>query len=61
MPLFNAIGQRTFVGGPTSQHAANLVKLSGNFLIASAIESVGEAVALVSKGGVEPAGSTSTS
>ena len=38
---------------PTSQHAANLVKLSGNFLIASAIESVGEAVALVAKAGVD--------
>ena len=33
--------------------AANLVKLSGNFLIASVIESVGEALALVSKGGVD--------
>jgi 3-hydroxyisobutyrate dehydrogenase-like beta-hydroxyacid dehydrogenase len=32
--------------------AANLVKLSGNFLIASVIESVGEAMALVAKGGV---------
>ena len=32
---------------------ANLVKLSGNFLIASAIESVGEAVALAAKAGVD--------
>ena len=33
--------------------AANLVKLSGNFLIACVIESIGEALALVSKGGVD--------
>jgi 3-hydroxyisobutyrate dehydrogenase-like beta-hydroxyacid dehydrogenase len=52
MPLFEAIGQRTFVVSEQPQ-AANLVKLSGNFLIASAIESVGEAVALVAKAGVD--------
>jgi 3-hydroxyisobutyrate dehydrogenase-like beta-hydroxyacid dehydrogenase len=51
-PLFEAIGQRTFVVSD-QPHAANLVKLSGNFLIASAIESIGEAVALVTKGGVD--------
>jgi 3-hydroxyisobutyrate dehydrogenase-like beta-hydroxyacid dehydrogenase len=33
--------------------AASLVKLSGNFLIASVIESLGEAMALVSKAGVD--------
>jgi 3-hydroxyisobutyrate dehydrogenase-like beta-hydroxyacid dehydrogenase len=52
IPLFDAIGQRTFVVSD-QPHAANLVKLSGNFLIASAIESVGEAVALVAKAGVD--------
>jgi 3-hydroxyisobutyrate dehydrogenase-like beta-hydroxyacid dehydrogenase len=52
VPLFDAIGQRTFVVSD-EPHAANLVKLSGNFLIASAIESVGEAVALVAKAGVD--------
>ena len=52
VPLFDAIGQRTFVVSE-QPHAANLVKLSGNFLIASAIESVGEAVALVAKAGVD--------
>ncbi len=51
-PLFDAIGQRTFVVAE-QPHTANLVKLSGNFLIASVIETVGEAVALVSKGGVD--------
>src|SRR5260370_6604928 len=33
--------------------AANLVKLSGNFLLASAIEALGEAIALVGKAGVD--------
>ena len=51
-PLFDAIGQRTFVVSDTPQ-AANLVKLSGNFLIASVIESLGEAMALVAKGGID--------
>jgi 3-hydroxyisobutyrate dehydrogenase-like beta-hydroxyacid dehydrogenase len=52
-PLFDAIGQRTFgVGDKPS--AANLVKLSGNFLITSIIESLGEAFALIRKSGVDP-------
>ena len=51
-PLFDVIGQRTFVVSETPK-AANLVKLSGNFLIASVIESLGEAMALVGKGGVD--------
>ena len=50
--LFNAIGQRSFVVSERPD-AANLVKLSGNFLIASVIESLGEAIALVAKGGVD--------
>ena len=52
VPLFDAIGQRTFVVSD-QPHTANLVKLSGNFLLASAIETVSEAVALVSKAGVD--------
>jgi 3-hydroxyisobutyrate dehydrogenase-like beta-hydroxyacid dehydrogenase len=51
-PLLDAIGQKTFVISETAQ-AANLVKLSGNFLLASVIEALGEALALVSKGGVD--------
>jgi 3-hydroxyisobutyrate dehydrogenase-like beta-hydroxyacid dehydrogenase len=51
-PLFDAIGQKTFVVSDTPK-AANLVKLSGNFLIAAVIESLGEALALVDKGGIE--------
>jgi len=51
-PVFDAIGQRTFVVSEDPK-AANLVKLSGNFLLASVIESLGEAVALVAKAGVD--------
>jgi 3-hydroxyisobutyrate dehydrogenase-like beta-hydroxyacid dehydrogenase len=51
-PLFEAVGKKTFVVSETPK-AANLVKLSGNFLIASVIESLGEAMALVAKGGVD--------
>ena len=53
-PLLEAIGQRTF---PIAEepHKANLVKLSGNFLIASVIEALGEAMALVGKAGIERA------
>ena len=51
-PLLEAIGQKTFVVSDTPK-AANLVKLSGNFLIASMIESLGEAFALVAKGGID--------
>jgi 3-hydroxyisobutyrate dehydrogenase-like beta-hydroxyacid dehydrogenase len=52
-PIFDAVGQRTFVVGDTPQWA-NLVKLSGNFLITSMIESLGEAIALMRKSGVDP-------
>ncbi len=51
-PVFDAIGQRTFVVSETPK-SANLVKLSGNFLIAVVIESLGEAMALVGKGGID--------
>jgi len=52
-PLFGAVGQKTTVIG-TEPSAANVVKLSGNFLLASAIEALGEAVALVGKAGIDP-------
>jgi len=51
-PVLDAIGQRTFVVSEQPS-AANLVKLSGNFMIANVIESLGEAMALVHKGGVD--------
>jgi 3-hydroxyisobutyrate dehydrogenase-like beta-hydroxyacid dehydrogenase len=52
-PLFDAIGQRTFIVGDKPS-AANLVKLSGNFLLTAMIECLGEAFALTRKGGVDP-------
>ncbi len=51
-PLFDVIGQRTFRFG-LQPSAANLIKLSGNFLIASVLESLSEAMALVSKAGID--------
>jgi 3-hydroxyisobutyrate dehydrogenase-like beta-hydroxyacid dehydrogenase len=53
-PLFDVLGQRTFIVSHEAPKA-NLVKLSGNFLIASVIEALGEAIALVSKAGVDRA------
>lgn len=52
MPLFEAIGQKTFPFGAKPSNA-NLVKLSGNFLIASTIEALSEVMALVGKGGID--------
>ncbi len=52
MPVFDAIGQRTFTVSEDAS-AANIIKLSGNFLIASVIESLGEAMALVGKAGID--------
>jgi 3-hydroxyisobutyrate dehydrogenase-like beta-hydroxyacid dehydrogenase len=52
-PLFDAMGQRTFIIGDKPS-SANLVKLSGNFLLASMIECLGEAFALTRKGGIDP-------
>jgi 3-hydroxyisobutyrate dehydrogenase-like beta-hydroxyacid dehydrogenase len=52
-PLLEALGQRVFVIGDQPE-MANVVKLSGNFLIASVIESLGEAIALTRKYGIYP-------
>jgi 3-hydroxyisobutyrate dehydrogenase-like beta-hydroxyacid dehydrogenase len=51
-PLFDAMGQKTTTISAEPQ-AANLVKLSGNVLLASAIEALGEAIALVGKAGID--------
>jgi 3-hydroxyisobutyrate dehydrogenase-like beta-hydroxyacid dehydrogenase len=51
-PLFEVLGQRSFIISDIPARA-NLVKLSGNFLIAAVIEALGEALALVGKGGVD--------
>jgi 3-hydroxyisobutyrate dehydrogenase-like beta-hydroxyacid dehydrogenase len=52
-PLLDALGQRTFVIG-AEPSAANTVKVTGNFLIASMLESFGEAFALARKSGIAP-------
>ncbi len=52
-PLFEAMGQRTFPFG-ADPAAASLVKLAGNFMIAATIETLGEALTLIGKGGIEP-------
>jgi 3-hydroxyisobutyrate dehydrogenase-like beta-hydroxyacid dehydrogenase len=51
-PLFDAMSQKTLSIG-SEPSAANLVKLSGNFLQAAAIEALGEAIALVGKAGID--------
>lgn len=47
-PVWDTIGQRIFVFGE-EPYKANVVKLSGNFLIASVLECLGEAMALIRK------------
>jgi len=51
-PLFDAIAQKTFIGGEEA-HAANVIKLAGNFLITSVIEGLAEAFAFGRKFGVD--------
>jgi 3-hydroxyisobutyrate dehydrogenase-like beta-hydroxyacid dehydrogenase len=53
-PILEKIGARFAVVGDKPVQA-NLFKIAGNFMIASAIETLGEAVALLRKGGVDPA------
>jgi 3-hydroxyisobutyrate dehydrogenase-like beta-hydroxyacid dehydrogenase len=52
MPLFEAMGQKTFRFGEKASNA-NLVKITGNFMISSTIETLSEAMALVAKGGLD--------
>lgn len=51
-PILTAIGQRSFDFGE-DPGAANVVKLCGNFLVASAIEALAEALALAQKNGID--------
>ena len=53
-PLLDQLGQRTFVVGDDPAHA-NLIKLMGNMLTATALEMLGETVALMRKRGLDPA------
>jgi 3-hydroxyisobutyrate dehydrogenase-like beta-hydroxyacid dehydrogenase len=52
-PLLERLGQRLFVIGEDAS-AANLVKLAGNVLTATTLESMGEVLALLRKGGIDP-------
>ena len=53
-PLLDAMGQRTWRLGAEPKEAS-AAKLAGNFLIAAAIECMGEAVVMVERYGVRPA------
>ena len=50
-PLLSAIGERIWPVGSAPEHAT-VVKLAGNFMIASALETMGEAAALTQAHGV---------
>jgi 3-hydroxyisobutyrate dehydrogenase-like beta-hydroxyacid dehydrogenase len=52
-PVLESMGQKIFVIGDKPE-MATVVKLSGNFLIASLIESLGEAIALTRKYDIDP-------
>jgi 3-hydroxyisobutyrate dehydrogenase-like beta-hydroxyacid dehydrogenase len=52
-PIFDALGQRTFAVG-TEPGDANLFKLLGNMMSATALEMLGEVVAVVRKRGLAP-------
>lgn len=51
-PLFEAMGPKLFIVGEKPS-MANVVKLSGNFLIATVLESLSEALAFARKSGVD--------
>jgi 3-hydroxyisobutyrate dehydrogenase-like beta-hydroxyacid dehydrogenase len=53
-PLFEVMGPKLWIAGE-KQSLANVVKLSGNFLIASVLESLSEAIAFARKSGVDAA------
>ena len=52
-PLFDRIGQRTFVVGSDPAHA-NLIKLLGNMMTATALEAIAETVAVLLKRDLDP-------
>jgi 3-hydroxyisobutyrate dehydrogenase-like beta-hydroxyacid dehydrogenase len=52
-PILDILGQRTFVFGADPQDA-NLVKLLGNMMSATALQMLGEVVAVVRKRGLDP-------
>jgi len=52
-PLFDVIGRKTFLAGD-EPWKANVVKLCGNFMIASMLETFSEAFAVMRKSGIDP-------
>lgn len=52
-PLFDAIGQKTWRVGENPVHA-NVIKIAGNFLIACAIEAMGESMGMAERYGIAP-------
>ena len=52
-PLFDSLGQKTFVIGADPSHA-NLIKLLGNMMTATTLEMLGEVVAVARKRGLDP-------
>lgn len=52
-PLFDSLGQKTFVVGTNPAHA-NLIKLLGNMMTATTLEMLGEVVAVALKRGLDP-------
>jgi 3-hydroxyisobutyrate dehydrogenase-like beta-hydroxyacid dehydrogenase len=51
-PIFDLLGQRTFYAG-ADPASANLVKLAGNVMTATALEMLGEVLSLVRKRGLD--------
>ncbi len=52
-PIFDVLGKQTMVAG-TDPQSASAVKIANNFVLGCAIETMGEAMALVRKLGVDP-------
>lgn len=53
LPLFESVGRRTFHVGDDASHAI-VVKLMGNFLLASMLEGLGESSAVARRYGLDP-------
>jgi len=52
-PIFDCLGQRTFVVG-ADQREANLIKLLGNMMTATTLEMLAETIAVLRKRGLDP-------
>jgi 3-hydroxyisobutyrate dehydrogenase and related beta-hydroxyacid dehydrogenases len=52
-PLLERLGQKLFVVGEAAE-SANLLKLAGNVLTATTLQSMGETLALLQKRGIDP-------